>query len=346
MLPCSRLVAMVAVWLSGVWTADRFSEYPMQVKTDIPTAVDVAPNGAVWFIIEFSDAVGIFQNGKIRRIRRKDQNLEVLGLAADDAGGAWVTDAAARAISHILADGEIRSFPLSTPIVRLGRLALAPDGAVWFADMLMASVTRLQNGVFTTHSVGQQGGTPYGIALDRSGNIWATLQGSDKLGRIANNGELRTFDVPTRNSGLGDLAVDKSGAVWFLELRANKIGRLAGERFAEFEVPTPSAGLASLAPRAGRIAVVHRTPCWQAWSHKGRTRRRVQPSSSEQPSLRCGSRYQQCCVVHRSRGVAGPVCLFTMSGSCHSDQPSEDMLRIALAVRTNPTPMISSAAPT
>jgi virginiamycin B lyase len=242
------LVAMVAVWLSGVWTADRFSEYPMQVKTDIPTAIDVAPNGAVWFIIEFSDAVGIFQNGKIRRIRRKDQNLEVLGLAADDTGGAWVTDAAARAISHILADGEIRSFPLSTPIVRLGRLALAPDGAVWFADMLMASVTRLQNGVFTMHSVGQQGGTPYGIALDRSGNIWATLQGSDKLARIANNGELTTFDVPTRNSGLGDLAVDESGAVWFLELRANKIGRLAGERFAEFEVPTPSAGLASLAP--------------------------------------------------------------------------------------------------
>jgi virginiamycin B lyase len=220
----------------------------MQVKTDIPTAIDVAPNGAVWFIIEFSDVVGIFQNGKIRRIRRKDQNLEVLGLAADDAGGAWVTDAAARAISHILADGEVRSFPLSTPIVRLGRLALAPDGAVWFADMLMASVTRLQKGVFTTHSVGQQGGTPYGIALDRRGNIWTTLQGSDKLGRIANNGELTTFDVPTRNSGLGDLAVDESGAVWFLELRANKIGRLAGERFAEFEVPTPSAGLASLAP--------------------------------------------------------------------------------------------------
>ena len=241
------LVAMVAVWLSGVWTADRFSEYPMQVKTDIPTAIDVAPNGAVWFIIEFSDAVGIFQNGKIRRIRRKDQNLEVLGLAVDDAGGAWVTDAAARAISHILADGELRSFPLSTPIVRLGRLALAPDGAVWFADMLMASVTRLQNGVFTTHSMGQQGGTPYGIALDRSGNIWTTLQGPDKLGRISSSGELTTFDVPTRNSGLGDLAIDQSGAVWFLELRANKVGRFAEGRFAEFEVPTPSAGLASLA---------------------------------------------------------------------------------------------------
>ena len=241
------LIAATAVWLSCVWSAARFSEYPMLVKTDIPTAIDVAPNGAVWFIIEFSNAVGVFENGQIRRIRKKDQNLETLGLAADGSGGAWVTDTTARAISRISADGEVRSFPLSTPIVRLGRLTLAPDDAVWFADILMASVTRLQNGVFTTHSVGQQGATPYGIALDRSGNVWTTLQGPDKLGRIAKSGEVTTFDVPTRNSGLGDLAIDPSGAVWFLELRANKVGRFAEGRFAEFEVPTHSAGLASLA---------------------------------------------------------------------------------------------------
>jgi virginiamycin B lyase len=219
----------------------------MLVKTDIPTAIAVAPNGTVWFTIEFSDAIGVFQGGRIQRIRKKDQNLEALGLAADGTDGAWVTDTTARAISRILADGEVRSFPLSTPIARLGRLAVAPDGAVWFADILMASVTRLQNGAFTAHSVGQQGATPYGIALDRSGNVWTTLQGPDKLGRISSRGELTTFDLPTRNSGLGDLAIDQSEAVWFLELRTNKIGRFAEGRFAEFEVPTPSAGLASLA---------------------------------------------------------------------------------------------------
>jgi virginiamycin B lyase len=241
------LVAGGTVWLWGLWSAARFREYPMLVKTDIPAAIDTAPDGTIWFMIEFSDAIGVFQSGKIRRIRKQDQNLEALGLAADGVGGAWITDTTARAISRILPDGEVRSFPLSTPIVRLGRLALAPDGAVWFADILMASVTRLQNGAFTTHSVGQQGATPYGIALDRNGNVWTTLQGPDKLGRLSASGELTTFDVPTRNSGLGDLAVDQGGAVWFLELRANKVGRFAEGRFIEFDVPTPSAGLASLA---------------------------------------------------------------------------------------------------
>ena len=140
-----------------------FIEYPMLVKTDIPTAVGVAPDGAVWFTIEFSDAIGVFRNGKIERIRKGSQNLEPLGLAADGAGGAWYTDTPMRAISRISSDGMIRSFPLSTPIVRLGRLAVAPDGAVWFADIATASVTRLQDGVFMRHDVGSHGAPLTGL---------------------------------------------------------------------------------------------------------------------------------------------------------------------------------------
>jgi virginiamycin B lyase len=249
-LPMSVVLAAgigALVWLVDLRSAPGFIEYPMLVKTDIPTAVDVAPNGAVWFTVEFSDAIGVFRNGKIDRIRKGSENLEPLGLAADAEGGAWYTDTPLRAISRISSDGWITSFPLSTPIVRLGRLARAPDGAVWFADAATASVTRLKNGVFIRHDVSLQEATPYGIAVDANGTVWTTLQGADKLGSISTEGQVTALDVPTRNSGLGDLAVDQSGAVWFLELRANKIGRFAEGRFTEFTVPTPSAGLTALA---------------------------------------------------------------------------------------------------
>lgn len=235
------------VWRLGRQPDSGVIEYPMLVKTDIPTAVDVAPDGAVWFTVEFSDAIGVFRNGRIERIRKTSQNLEPLGLAADGAGGAWYTDTPLRAISRISSDGLVQSFPLSTPIVRLGRLALAPDGAVWFADIVTAGVTRLQNGVYQRHDMGGQGGTPFGVAVDAKGIVWTTLQGADKLGRISKDGQVTVFDVPTRNSGLGDIAVDRSGAVWFLELRANKIARFADGRVTEFPVPTPAAGLTSLA---------------------------------------------------------------------------------------------------
>ena len=235
------------IWLLSGRSAPAFIDYPMLVKTDIPTAVDVAPDGAVWFTVEFSDAIGAFRNGKIDRIRKGSQNLEPLGLAADGAGGAWYTDSTIRAISRISPDGEVRSFPLSTPIARLGRLALSPDGAVWFADMATANVTRLHHGVFSRYDVGSEGAIPFGVAIDRSGTVWTTLQGTDQLGRISPDGQVTVLDVPTRNSGLGDVAVDGSGAVWFLELRANKVGRFAEGRFIEFAVPTPSAGLTALA---------------------------------------------------------------------------------------------------
>lgn len=237
----------ILVWRLGLRSDPGFVEFPMLVKTDIPTAVAAAPNGTVWFTIEFSDAIGIFRNGKIDRITKGAQNLEPLGLAADGAGGAWYTDTQIRAISQISSDGVIRSFPLPTPIVRLGRLEVASDGAVWFADITTASVTRLKDGVFIRHDVGSFGATPYGIAVDTGDAVWTTLQGADRLGYISSDGEVSALDVPTRNSGLGDIAVDQRGAVWFLELRANKIGRFADGRFVEFVVPTPSAGLIALA---------------------------------------------------------------------------------------------------
>lgn len=231
----------------GSWSDSGFIEYRLSVGTDIPAALAVAPDGAVWFTIEFSDAIGVFRNGKIDRLPKGSENVEPLGLAVDAAGGAWYTDATKRAIARMSPDGSIRSFPLSTPIVRLGRLTVAPNGTVWFADITTASVTRLQDGAFARHTVGSLEGVPYGIAVDAQGTIWATLQGADKLARLSSDGQVTAFDVPTRNSGLGDIAVDRTGAVWFIEMRANKIGRFADGRFTEFMIPMPSAGLTALA---------------------------------------------------------------------------------------------------
>src|SRR4029077_20220481 len=112
----------------------------------------------------------------IDRLSKGSQNLEPLGLAADGAGGAWYTDTPMRAISHFSSDGIVQSFPLSTPIVRLSRLAMAPDGAVWFGDITTASVTRLKDGTYIRYDVCSLGATPYGIAVDPSGAVWTTLQ--------------------------------------------------------------------------------------------------------------------------------------------------------------------------
>ena len=241
------IVAAVLAFVWGPWRDAGFVEHRMLRRTDIPAAIAIAPDGAVWFTIEMSDAIGVHRHGRLERMSKRTQNLETLGLDVDADGGVWYTDSPARAVARMAADGSIRSFPLTTPIARLGRLAVGPDRAVWFADATSASVTRLKDGTFTRHVSRSAGAVPWGVAVEARGTVWATFPNVNRLARIAGDGQVTEFDVPTRGSGLGDVAVDAAGAVWFLEQQANKIGRFADGRFTEFAIPIPSPGLTALA---------------------------------------------------------------------------------------------------
>jgi virginiamycin B lyase len=227
----------MARWWVGLRSTPGFIEYPMLHPTDIPTAVAVAPDGTVWFTIEFSDAIGHWQHGNIERLPKGSQNQEPIGLAVAPDGAAWYTDARARTIARMTPAGELTTFPLSTPIARLGRLALAPDGAVWFAEASAYSITRLKDGEFTRYGIESVRGGPYGIAVDGDGVVWATLQGANSLLRLAPDGTMNELEIPTRGSTPTDIAIAPEGAVWFLEFRTDKVGRYAAEQFTEFSVP-------------------------------------------------------------------------------------------------------------
>ena len=240
------------VWRPGTASSWGFQEFKLAVA-DITVGIAVSPDGTVWFTLEASDAIGLLRNGRIQKLSKGADSVEPLGLAVDAGGRAWYTDAPKQRISRVSVDGSITSFGLSTPVARLGRLAIAPDGDVWFAETSLVSVTNLKDGRLTRHVVGSlspetpMDAAPFGVAVAPDGTVWATLQNANKLLRLAPNGEKTAFDVPTRASGLGDVAVGAGGAVWFLEIAANKIGRFAGGRFEEFTVPTPRAGLTALA---------------------------------------------------------------------------------------------------
>lgn len=93
----SITVVVALAWRPG--SDAGFVEHRMQRRTDIPAAMAVAPDGAVWFTIEMSDAIGVHRNGRIERVSKGTQNLETLGLDVDADGGVWYTDGPA-APSH------------------------------------------------------------------------------------------------------------------------------------------------------------------------------------------------------------------------------------------------------
>jgi virginiamycin B lyase len=243
------VVSATAAFIAGgasVHPAAPAIEFRLPNSQDIPAAIALAPDGSVWFTLESSDSVGVLRDGQIHKLVRGGETLEALGIAVDD-NGAWLTDAAGKSIAHIDNAGTRDSISIPGPLAQLGRLALAPDGAVWFADSWSNSVTRLQEHHLEPHSAAESNAAPFGVAVARDGTVWSALQIANKLVRIAPDGVQTEFEVSTRNSTPTDVALDASGGVWFTELRGNKIGHFADGHFSEFAVPYDAPGLTSLA---------------------------------------------------------------------------------------------------
>lgn len=236
------LGAATFVFVRGNESKGDFVEYAMPEKTDIPTAIAVAPDSSIWFTMDFAPAIGRIRDGKIERIPTGKQrnNVEPLGLGVDSSGTVWYTDALDQAITSISPGGEFRKYPLDTPIARLARLAVGNDGTVWFAEGTAYSITSLKDGKVTRHVINNIRGGPYGVAVDAQGNAWATLQGGNQLLKITPSGAMSEYEVPTRSSSPTDIAVDAAGAVWFVQFRGSKVGRFADGKFTEFDVPSQS----------------------------------------------------------------------------------------------------------
>jgi virginiamycin B lyase len=234
-------------WRHGQGTGGDFVEYPMAVASDIPTTVAVAPDNTVWFTIGFADAVGMIRNGKLQRLPKSRKSVEPVGLAVDADGVAWFTDPTEVHISRIVPSGEIKSYSLGTPIARLGRLAIAPDGAVWFAESTAYGFTRLKDGVLTRNVPKSVRGGPYGVAVDAKGNVWGTLQSGNQLIKIVPGQEIAEYEIPTPGSSPSDVAVDGAGNVWVVEFRGNKIAKFSNGKFSEFTVPGEWSGLSGIA---------------------------------------------------------------------------------------------------
>ncbi len=242
-------VAGYAYWRYGPASRGDFIEYAMTESTDIPTALAIALDETVWFTMDSANAFGRLRDGKIERVvTGKRNNVEPIGLGVDSNGVVWYTDALSQAIASMSPDGKQASFPLDTPIARLGRLTVAPDGAIWFAEGTAYSITRLRDGKLTRHEIKNVRGGPYGVSVDAKGIVWATLQSGNQLLKIVPGGAMTEYEVPTRGSSPTDIAVDQKGGVWFVEFRGNKVGRFAEGKFTEFEVPGPNwAGLSGIA---------------------------------------------------------------------------------------------------
>ena len=93
-----------------------------------------------------------------------------------------------------------------------------------------------------TYPVGSD--EPYGIAIDSSGNVWVTNQGSDNVTEFSSAGALiETYTVGSAPTGI---AIDGSGNVWVVNQDSDSVTELssAGAVLGTFIVSTSPSGIA------------------------------------------------------------------------------------------------------
>ncbi len=88
---------------------------------------------------------------------------------------------------------------------------------------------------------------PNGITAGSDGDLWFTELGDNAIGRIAIDGSLSKFQLPTANAYPEGITSGPDGAVWFVEYGAKKIGRIdTSGTISEYDIPDASSSLQSV----------------------------------------------------------------------------------------------------
>lgn len=125
-------------------------------------------------------------------------------FAEDRSGGIWFTEGDNNAVSRMAPDGTVVSHQLPTATAEPSSVALAPDGSVWFVEMEGRKIGHLDgDGRIVEFAV--NGGSPFRVAVDASGEAWFTAMADHGGG-----GEHAHHD---NQSGVG--RVDREGRVHF-----------------------------------------------------------------------------------------------------------------------------------
>ena len=93
---------------------------------------------------------------------------------------------------------------------------------------------------FAEYDVPTSDSRPGGIVVGPDGSVWFIESLGNNLGRIASDGQITEFPIPTPSANPPNQAfvgIGPDGMVWFTESAANKIGRITPDgEITEFDI--------------------------------------------------------------------------------------------------------------
>jgi virginiamycin B lyase len=175
---------------------------------------------------------------------------EPFGITAASDGLVWFSHG--DTIGRITPGGAVKEYPVPTQGSGTGWMHLGPDRAVWFAERNGNKIGHVAvNGRVTEYVIpstptsptcpGATSTVPQGIATGSDGAIWFTEECGNRIGRIAADGQIIEYPVPTPDSHPLGITAGSDGALWFVEKAKAKIGRVTADgRITEFPISAGS----------------------------------------------------------------------------------------------------------
>jgi virginiamycin B lyase len=220
----------------------RFAEFGLSSGDTVDLVR--GPDGAIWFTSAWGGVLQIGRLGPDGSIAYHQDKAQ-FGNAASESivvgpdGALWFTQSAAGAIGRLNMAGVF-----SRVKVKLGQaiaLATGVDGNLW--------VSLSDGGIGRVSTTGKARVFDFedqlldvpvtGITPGPDGNLWCTLPGIDRIGRITPAGISVQFTIPSAPAKPYGLSIAHDGSAWFTLPASNRVGHLTGEgQFHLFAPPT------------------------------------------------------------------------------------------------------------
>lgn len=242
--------------IGRITTSGQVDEFPTPSPLSGPDGICLGPDGELWFSESNTSSI-------VRAVLPILQPTfayygELFGGGAGSVlgpdGALWFLSVqpgfSITGIGRMTVAGGQSLFPVPMPMngpmggaANLGRIALGPDGALWFTEPTADKIGRITADGMITEYPTSFGALVEGITSGPDGTLWFTENLGNKIGRISTNGTIREYSIPTSGSAPSEIVLGPDGALWFTEFNGNRIGRItANGSMMEFAIPSAQAG--------------------------------------------------------------------------------------------------------
>ncbi len=221
-------------------TGSDISEVALPTAGSEPTGITAGSDSALYFTEQNGNRVGRIPTNATSTSAITEITLPVAGSApssmATAADGAiWFTEQApaVNSVAHMPVGATLASqitsitmptaasFPIDVAQGAAGTMIVSEEVTRKIASVPLGATTPAQITEFSTGT-----GNPYQTVLGPDGAIWFAEFGGDKVGRIATDGTLLEFTLPTLGASVTGITTGPGGAIWFTEENKGKVGKI------------------------------------------------------------------------------------------------------------------------